>query len=315
MSEAGDWSDDSDAGTPLPPKLASVAQQILDNMMEMGGDFEIAQSIFGKQLSGKAKGKKATSRAQRASSATPTPSLSLVHETTPLSYALMVIDRPPTESPVTASPLPAPMLSPTPMRHRLSLGQERLLTSMKTAIALFPQDTKDPLFPHFAEEVLIFVHHVLQTPALKNTTFQGMAGNSSFKFQLSQVIAAAGPPPPTPAPTSIPPPPAPLAARPRPADVETAVTPQKPKQARVNPAPSPTPAAPPKHAPAKAVEAPRVPGKPKAAGVALKPTAPLPLPPAPLSSRARRRRRGKHTSHGLSRCGVVEVVFVCLQGN
>jgi hypothetical protein len=170
---------------------------------------------------------------------------------------------------------------------------------MKTAITLFPQDTKDLLFPRFAEEVLIFVHHVLQTPALKNTTFQGMAGNSSFEFQLSQVIAAAGPPPPTPAPASIPPPPAPSAARPRPADVETAVTPQKPKRARVNPAPSLTPAA-----PAKAVEAPWAPGKSKAAGTALKPTAPLPLPPVPLSSRARRRRRGKHTSHGLSRCGV-----------
>jgi hypothetical protein len=96
----------------------------------------------------------------------------------------------------------------------------------------------------------------------------------------------------------------PSAARPRPADVETAVTPQKPKRARVNPAPSPTPAAPPKHAPAKAVEAPRAPGKPKAAGTAPKPTTPPPPPPFPLSSRARRRRRGKHTSHGLSHCGV-----------
>jgi len=216
----------------------------------------------------------------------------------------MAIDRPPTESPATVSSSPVPRSSPTPaMCHRLSLGQERLLTSMKTAIVLFPQDTADPLFPRFAEEVLIFVHRVLQTPALKNTTFQGMAGNSFFEFQLSQVIAAAGPPPLTPAPTSIPPPPAPSAAHPRPADVETAVTPQKPKQAQVNPAPSPTPAAPLKRAPAKAVEAPRAPGKPKATGAALKPTAPPPPPLFPLSSHTRRRRRGKHTSHGLSRCG------------
>jgi hypothetical protein len=193
MSEAGDWSDDSDSGTPLPPKLTAAVRKASDNMMETGGDFEIAQSIFGKQFSGKAKGKKATTKAQRASSATPTPSSSLARGTTPLSYASMAIDQPPTESPAMASPSPAPLSSPTPMRHRLSLGQERLLTSMKTAIALFPQDTKDPLFPHFAEEVLIFVHHVLQTPALKNTTFQGMAGNSSFEFQLSQVIAVTPP--------------------------------------------------------------------------------------------------------------------------
>jgi hypothetical protein len=182
MSGAGDWSDDSDAGTPLPPKLTTAAQQILDNMMETGGDFDVAQSIFGKQLSGKAKGKKATTRAQQDSSATPTPSLLSARETTPLSYASMAIDRPPTESPATASPSPAPLSSPTPMCHCLSLGQERLLTSMKTAIVLFPQDTKDLLFPHFMEEVLISVHHVLQNPALKNTTFQGMAGNSSFFF-------------------------------------------------------------------------------------------------------------------------------------
>jgi hypothetical protein len=261
MSEAGDWSDDSDSGTPLPPMLAAAVRAASDNMMETAADFDVASSIFGERSGPKVKkGKSKTSGGQQASSATPTPSSSSMLGTTPLSYALMAIDQPPTKSPV-------PRSSPTPvMRHRLSLGQERLITSMKTAIALFPQDTADPLFPRFAEEVLVFIHHVLQNPTLKNTTFQGMAGNSSFEFQLSQVIAAAGPPPLTPVPASIPPPPAPSATLPHPADVETTVTPQRPKQARVNPAPSPTPAAPPKRAPAKAVEAPRASGKPKTAG-------------------------------------------------
>jgi hypothetical protein len=189
MSEAGDWSDDSDAGTPLPPKLAAAAQQISDNMMETGGDFEIAQSIFSKQLSGKAKGKKATTKGQRASSATATPSSSSAHGTTPLSYVSMAIDQPPTESPATALPSPVPRLSPTPaMHHRLSLGQERLLTSMKTAIALFPQDTADPLFPCFAEEVLIFVHHVLQNPALKNTTSKAWLGTRPLSSSCLKLL-------------------------------------------------------------------------------------------------------------------------------
>jgi hypothetical protein len=57
MSDAGNWSDESNSGTPLPPALAAAAQQVSDDIMETGGDFEIAQSIFGKRLSGKAKAK------------------------------------------------------------------------------------------------------------------------------------------------------------------------------------------------------------------------------------------------------------------
>jgi hypothetical protein len=75
MSDNGNWSDDSDSGTPLPPALAAAAQLVSDNMMETGGDFEIAQSIFGERLSGKAKAKGNMARVSRAST-TPTSSMS-----------------------------------------------------------------------------------------------------------------------------------------------------------------------------------------------------------------------------------------------
>jgi hypothetical protein len=39
MSDNGDWSDESNSGTPLPPALAAAAQLVPDNMMETGGDF------------------------------------------------------------------------------------------------------------------------------------------------------------------------------------------------------------------------------------------------------------------------------------
>jgi len=57
-SENDPWSDNSDSGTPLPPKLAAAAREVSENMMETGGDFEIAESIFSKRLSGKATSKK-----------------------------------------------------------------------------------------------------------------------------------------------------------------------------------------------------------------------------------------------------------------
>jgi hypothetical protein len=87
MSDAGNWSDESDSGTPLPPALAAVAQQVLDDIMETGGNFEIAQSIFSKHLSGtvKAKGNMARKKAlSDVPSATSTPPSA--HGTTPLSY-------------------------------------------------------------------------------------------------------------------------------------------------------------------------------------------------------------------------------------
>jgi hypothetical protein len=88
MSDTGDWSNESDSGTPLPPALAAAAQLVSDNMMETGSDFEIVQSIFGKCLPGKAKAKGNMARAKTSSDvslATSTPSS--VQGTTPLSYA------------------------------------------------------------------------------------------------------------------------------------------------------------------------------------------------------------------------------------
>jgi hypothetical protein len=78
--------------------------------------------------------------------------------------------------------------------------------------------------------------------------------------------------------------------------------PQKPKRAKaLHPAPPPIPAASKKRAPAPAVAAPRsktqsTPAPPP------KPVAPSPAPS--LSTRARQRRKGRHTDHGLSHCGV-----------
>jgi hypothetical protein len=92
------------------------------------------------------------------------------------------------------------------------------------------------------------------------------------------------------------------AARPHPLEVETAVTPQKPKRAKaLHPAPPPIPAASKKRAPALAVAAPR--GKNQS--MRAPPTKLIVPAPAPSrSTRARRRRKGRHTDHGLSRCGV-----------
>jgi hypothetical protein len=105
-SENDPWSDNSDSGTPLPPKLAAAAREVSENMMEMGGDFEIAESIFGKRLSGKATSKKATTLSSRAS-VTPTPTSSSA-----LSYASMAIDSSPSWSAGRATPTPGPRSKP-----------------------------------------------------------------------------------------------------------------------------------------------------------------------------------------------------------
>jgi hypothetical protein len=127
----------------------------------------------------------------------------------------------------------------------------------------------------------------------------GMCGSDSFEAGLAQIIAQAGPPPeepttPTPITTK--------AARPRPPKVETAVTPQKPKRAKaLHPAPPPIPAASKKRALAPAVAAPR--GKNQST-MAPPTKLVVPTPALSRSTRARRRRKGQHTDHGLSRCGV-----------
>jgi hypothetical protein len=46
MSDNGDWSDDSDKGTPLPPRLAEFARAASAEVMDTGGDFDVASSIF-----------------------------------------------------------------------------------------------------------------------------------------------------------------------------------------------------------------------------------------------------------------------------
>jgi hypothetical protein len=293
MSDNGNWSDDSNSGTPLPPALAAAAQLVSDNMMETGGDFEIAQSIFGERLSGKAKAKGNMARASRAS-ATPTSSMSS-RGTTPLSYASASSPAPHSDSLARATPTPAPR-PPKP--------GSRFIQAVSEKIQAYPRYGPRPNesdFAAFAEEVLRFVLITLKDPSLKDYVLpHGVCGSGSFESGLAMVIAQCGPPPPeeptTPTPTTT------KAAQPRPLEVETAVTPQKPKRAKaLHPAPPPIPAASKKRASAPAVAAPR--GKNQS--TTAPPTKPIVPAPAPSrSTRARRRRKGRHTDHGLSRCGV-----------
>jgi hypothetical protein len=297
MSDNGDWSNESNSGTPLPPALAAAAQLVSDNMMETGSDFEIAESIFGKRLLGKAKGKKTKATAALRASVTPTSSM-LSSETTPLSYASV-------SSPARSSGSLA-QATPTPAPRPLKAGS-KFIQAVSERIEAFPKYGPRPNeseFALFANEVLRFVWYTLKDPAFKDYTLpSSMCGSVSFEVSLAQIIAQCGPPPPdeptTPTPTTT------KAAHPRPSEVETAVMPQKPKRAKaLHPAPPPIPAASKKRAPALAVAAPRgkTQSKPAAASVPLAPVAPTPAPS--LSKRARRRRRGRHTDHGLSRCGI-----------
>jgi hypothetical protein len=70
MSDTGDWSDDSDKGTPLPPHLAEFARAASAEVMDTGGDFDVASSIFGRP-STKKKGKQAITGQMRMSSPLP----------------------------------------------------------------------------------------------------------------------------------------------------------------------------------------------------------------------------------------------------
>jgi hypothetical protein len=108
MSDNGDWADDSDKGTPLPPRLAEFAHAASAEVMDTGGDFDVTSSIFGRP-STKKKGKQAITGQMRMSSLLPSPATPRV-STTPLSYA--------TASPMTpalaSSPAPSTFLSPCP---------------------------------------------------------------------------------------------------------------------------------------------------------------------------------------------------------
>jgi hypothetical protein len=296
MSDNGNWSDDSDRGTPLPPKLATAARELSDNMMETVADFDVTSSIFGEHSSSKAmKGK---GNMARASWAPATSTSATSRGTTPLSYVSLSPLSVASQGSLTPRSTPAPVV--------WSLPQKALLEHIHNAVGTFKSGCNDPqtmqFFGQFADKVLQFVLQVLMTPGLKDHPFQGVGGISSFEVQLAQVIASSGPPPPTPATA---PPPVPAAMRPHPSDVETAVTPQKPKRAKVlHPAPPPITATSSKRAPAKAMEAPRRAGKSSAPGASSKPTAPpAPVPPS-KSSRRRRHRKGRHTVHGLSHRGI-----------
>jgi hypothetical protein len=160
MSEAGDWSDESNSGTPLPPALTAAAQLVSDNMMETGGDFEVAQSIFGERLSGKAKAKGNMARALRAS-ATPTSSMSSCG-TTPLSYASASSPAPRSGSLARATPTPAP--------RPLKSGS-KFIQAVSEKIQAYPKYGPRPNesdFAAFAEEVLRFVLITLKDPSLKD---------------------------------------------------------------------------------------------------------------------------------------------------
>jgi hypothetical protein len=190
MSEAGDWSDESDSGTPLPPALAAAAQLVSDNMMETGRDFEIAQSIFGKRLPGKskAKGNMARKASSDVPSATSTPSSA--RGTTPLSYA--------SATPSTGSSLMA-QSTPTPAPCPLKAGS-KFIQAVSKRIEAFPRYGPRPNeseFAVFANEILRFVWNTLKDPRFKDYTLPvGMCGSVSFEVGLAQVIAQCGPPPP-----------------------------------------------------------------------------------------------------------------------
>jgi hypothetical protein len=72
MSDTGDWSNDSDKGTPLPPRLAEFVHAASAEVMDTGGDFDVASSIFGRS-STKKKGKQAITGQMRMSSLVPPP--------------------------------------------------------------------------------------------------------------------------------------------------------------------------------------------------------------------------------------------------
>jgi hypothetical protein len=184
MSDTGDWSDESNSGTPLPPALAAAVS--LDNMMETGGDFEISRSIFGERPGSTVKKTKGNmARASRAS-ATPTTSMSL-HGTTPLSYASASSPAPHLGSLARATPTPAPC----PMK-----AGSKFIQAVSERIEGFskygPQPSESE-FALFAEEALRFVQLTLTSPALKDYTLpHGMCGSVSFETGLAMITSSRG---------------------------------------------------------------------------------------------------------------------------
>jgi hypothetical protein len=95
MSDNGNWSDDSDQATPLPPRIAALERAVSIEVMDTRGDFDVASSIFGPRTPAKKKGKQSTTGSLRAPTASTSSPLAR-SATTPLSYT--------TASPMTPAP-------------------------------------------------------------------------------------------------------------------------------------------------------------------------------------------------------------------
>jgi hypothetical protein len=248
MSDNGNWSDDSDQATPLPLRLAAVARAASAEVMDMGGDFDVASLIFGPRTPTRKKGKQSITGQMRMTSLLPPPATPSV-STTLLLYATA---SPMTPAPSTFStPCPWPRYSADPLAKRI---HEFILLMQDPAYNVL----SSPRFAELAEQLLAFTWKVLQDPSLKDHPLpQSICGPTSFEAGLAQIIAMSGPPPPTPAaPTPIPPP-VEKAARPLAPEHEAAVPPppsKKPRPAALAPLPR---SAASRHAPAKAVAAPR----------------------------------------------------------
>jgi hypothetical protein len=71
MSDNGDWSDDSDKDTPLPPRLAEIARAASAEVMDTGGNFDVASLIFGTRTPTRKRGKQSITGKMRMSSLLP----------------------------------------------------------------------------------------------------------------------------------------------------------------------------------------------------------------------------------------------------
>jgi hypothetical protein len=116
MSDTGNWSNDSDQGTPLPPRLAAVVRAASAEVMDTGGNFDVASSIFGTRTPTRKKGKQSITGQMRMSSLLPPPATPSA-STTPLLYNML---SPMTPAPSTFStPCPAPRYAKDPLAKKL----------------------------------------------------------------------------------------------------------------------------------------------------------------------------------------------------
>jgi hypothetical protein len=167
MSDNGDWSDDSDKGTPLLPHLAEFARAASAEVMDTGGDFDIASSIFGRP-STKKKGKQAITGQMRMSSLLPSPATPRA-STTPLSYATA---SPMTPAPSTfSSPCPRPRLPADRVAKQLS---EFILTLQSPGYNAL----SSPRFAELAELSLAFVCVKYQTRTEGDNLGTGRGGRA-----------------------------------------------------------------------------------------------------------------------------------------